>query len=293
MPSQPPAPVAGTDLVLEPDIDNYVLFGNPVGHSLSPAIHAAFARQTGQRLHYQAVLVPPGGFAAALDRFQSLGGRGANVTLPFKGDAFAAVTAPEPRAARCGSVNTLWFDGAGTRHGDTTDGIGLLADLARLDFGLRDRRVLVLGAGGAVGAVLADLHAAAPAQLVVANRTLSRARDLLARLGIGGTASCCDYPQLARRGFDVIINGTSLGLDGAVAPLPDDLQVRGADCYDMIYGAGARPFCDWARHHGAARVSDGLGMLVQQAAASFRIWRGVEPDPRPVLAALRRDTPAP
>lgn len=293
MPSQPPHVVASAGLVLDPGADNYVVFGNPVAHSLSPAIHAAFARQSGARIHYQPVLVPPGGFAAALDRFQSLGGRGANVTLPFKGDAFAAVAAPAGRAARCGSVNTLWFDDAGVRHGDTTDGTGLMTDLARLGIGLRGRRVLVLGAGGAVGAVLADLHDAAPAQLVIANRTVSRARDLLVRLGIAGTASCCAYAELAGRAFDVVINGTSLGLAGSLAPLPDGLLAPGADCYDMIYGAGARPFCDWARAAGAARVSDGLGMLVEQAAASFRIWRGVGPDTAAVLAALRRESPAP
>lgn len=286
MPSQPPQPVSIAGLALDPAADNYAVFGNPVAHSMSPLIHAAFARQVGQRIRYQAVLVPVDGFRAALDRFQSLGGRGLNITLPFKAEAFCAAAAASVRAVRCGSVNTLWFEAGGRRHGETTDGIGLMRDLARQGIGIEGRRVLVLGAGGAVGGVLPDLLAAQPAMLVVANRTVARALDMVRRLGAEGGVETCGYPALSGRLFDVVINGTSLGLAGAVAPLPDRLLAPGADCYDMIYGAGAAPFCHWARARGAARVCDGLGMLVEQAAESFLLWRGVRPDTAPVIAAL-------
>lgn len=285
--SQPPSPVSIADLVLDPAADNYAVFGNPVAHSKSPLIHQAFARQTGQRIHYQAVLVPPGEFAVALDRFQELGGRGLNITLPFKSDAFAAAVVRSPRAQRCGSVNTLWFDADGRRHGETTDGPGLMRDLARQDIGVAGRRVLVLGAGGAVAGVLPDLLAARPAQLVLANRTVQRAADMVSRLDVADVVQACGYPALAGRQFDLVINGTSLGLTGAVAPLPDRLLAPGAHCYDMIYGDAARPFCAWARTHGAVRISDGLGMLVEQAAESFLLWRGLRPDTAPVIAALR------
>lgn len=287
MSSQPPPPVAIADLVLDPAADNYAVFGNPVAHSKSPLIHRAFARQAGQRIHYQAVLVPPGDFAVALDRFQELGGRGLNITLPFKSEAFAAATVCSPRAQHCGSVNTLWFDAGGGRHGETTDGTGLMHDLARQDIGVAGRRVLVLGAGGAVGGVLPDLLATGPGELVVANRTVQRAAELVSRLGAADRVQVCGYPALAGRQFDLVINGTSLGLTGNLAPLPDRLLAPGAHCYDMIYGDGARAFCDWARAHGAAHVSDGLGMLVEQAAESFLLWRGLRPDTVPVIAALR------
>ncbi len=272
---------------MDPAADNYAVFGNPVAHSKSPLIHRLFAQQTGQRLQYQAVLVPPDRFAAALDRFQALGGKGLNITLPFKAEAWAAATRRSARAERCGSVNTLWFDAAGRRCGETTDGIGLMRDLARLGMGVRGRRVLILGAGGAVRGVLADILEQAPSRLVIANRTPARAIELLQHLGAGDGALGCGYDALAGGEFDLIINGTSMVLHGELPPLPAGIVATGGACYDMVYGDVATVFCRWARDQQAALVSDGLGMLVEQAAESFRIWRGVRPETAAVIAQLR------
>jgi shikimate dehydrogenase len=276
------------DLKLDPAADNYAVFGNPVAHSKSPLIHRLFAQQTGQRLHYQAVLVPEGQFAAALDRFQALGGKGLNITLPFKGEAWTAATQRSARAERCGSVNTLWFDDAGRRCGETTDGLGLIRDLARLGMDVRGRRVLILGAGGAVRGVLADLLAQAPSRLVIANRTPGRAIELLRDLGAGDRAQGGGYEALTGMQFDLIINGTSMVLHGELPPLPAGALAAGGACYDMVYGDAPTVFCRWARdRHAAALISDGLGMLVEQAAESFRLWRGVRPETATVLAKLR------
>ena len=275
------------DLILDPAADNYAVFGNPVAHSKSPLIHRFFARQTGQRLHYQAVLVPTGQFVAALDRFQALGGKGLNITLPFKGEAWAAANHRSARAERCGSVNTLWFDNAGRRCGETTDGLGLMRDLARLGMEVRGRRVLILGAGGAVRGVLADVLAQAPSELVIANRTISRGVELLQHLAAGDGAQVCGYLALAGREFDLIINGTSMVLHGELPPLPAGILAAGGACYDMVYGDVDTVFCRWARDQRAAAVSDGLGMLVEQAAESFRIWRGVRPETAVIIERLR------
>lgn len=283
-----PATATFPDLALDPEADNYAVFGNPIAHSKSPLIHHLFALQTGQHLRYQAVLVPPDQFVPALDRFQVLGGKGLNVTLPFKSEAWSAVAECSARAARCGSVNTIWFDAGGRRCGETTDGLGLMCDLKRQGMGVYGRRVLVLGAGGAVGGVLPDLLAQSPARLVVANRTVNRGTDLLRRLaGDRENVEACGYAALAGRCFDLIINGTSLGLQGEAPPLPNGILAAGAVCYDMVYGDGSAPFCGWARGQRATHVSDGLGMLVEQAAESFLLWRGVRPDTLPVIERLR------
>ena len=281
------APVTFPDLILDPAADNYAVVGNPIAHSKSPLIHRLFAQQTGQRLHYHAVLVPPGQFAAALDRFQGLGGKGLNITLPFKEEAWAAATSRSARAERCGSVNTLWFDNAGRRCGETTDGLGLMRDLARLGMEVRGQRVLILGAGGAVRGVLADVLALAPSRLVIANRTISRATELLRQLAAGDGTQACGYAALAGTKFDLIINGTSMVLYGELPPLPAGILAPGGACYDMVYGDAPTVFCRWARDQHAALISDGLGMLVQQAAESFLIWRGVRPETAAVMAQLR------
>lgn len=273
------------DIPLDPVLDNYCVMGNPVAHSKSPLIHTAFARQTGQRLAYHALLVQPGCFGDALDAFQAAGGRGANVTVPFKYDAFSAAAERSRRAERAGAVNTLWFDAAGRRHGDNTDGVGLVRDLARNDIAVAGRAVLVLGAGGAVSGVLGDLLDLGPARLAIANRTLEKAQDLAARFG-GGTAAL-SYAELAGSRYDLVINGTSLSLQGHAPPLPERLLNPGACCYDLMYGEAPTPFLHWASSHGAARAVDGLGMLVEQAAEAFFLWRGVRPDVAPVIAQLR------
>jgi shikimate dehydrogenase len=273
---------------LDPAADNYAVMGNPIAHSKSPAIHQAFARQTGQKVAYHALLVQPGCFEDALEAFQKAGGRGVNVTIPFKYDAYAVVPVRTSRAERARAVNTIWFDARGVRHGDTTDGVGLIRDLQQNGVEVAGASVLVLGAGGAVSGVLGDLLDCGPERLCIANRTLEKARNLVRHFGGAGcNMEAVAYEALAGNRFDLVINGTSLGLQGRAPPLPDDLLETGACCYDMVYGDGAAAFTQWAERHRAARILDGTGMLVEQAAEAFCIWRGVRPETAPVIALLR------
>jgi shikimate dehydrogenase len=275
------------DIRLDPDIDNYAVMGNPVAHSKSPLIHQAFAIETGERLSYQAILVPVGGFEAALDAFQQQGGRGLNITVPFKEEACAAMAVLSPRAEQAGAVNTIWFED-GRRHGDTTDGAGLVRDLARLDLAPAGGRVLILGAGGAVRGVVGELMEQRPGSLLIANRTVSRAEDLRERFPQYPNIGVCGFDALEAAGpFDLVINAIPAGLTAALPPLPDGL-VRDGGAYDMVYGDAATPFVAWAREHGARIASDGLGMLVEQAAESFFLWRGVRPQTGPVIEMLRK-----
>jgi shikimate dehydrogenase len=276
------------DIELAPGIDNYAVMGNPVAHSKSPLIHQAFAVQTGERLHYQAILVPVGGFEAALAEFQRQGGRGLNITVPFKEDACRAMAELTTRAEEAGAVNTVWFGDDGRRCGDTTDGVGLVRDLRRQGIELAGSRLLILGAGGAVRGVVGELMTQRPQSLLIANRTVSRARALRERFDRHPNIDVCGFDELAAGGrFDVVINAIPAGLTAALPPLPEDLA-RGGCCYDMVYGDAATPFVAWAMDHGAGTVSDGLGMLVEQAAESFYIWRGVRPETGPVIEMLRK-----
>lgn len=279
--------------------DRYAVFGNPVAHSRSPQIHAAFARQTGQRMTYEKLLAPLDGFGVALRAFIAAGGQGANVTLPFKLEAHAAATSLTSRAAAAGAVNTLQFkDGA--IIGDNTDGVGLVTDLqANAGVVIRGKRVLLLGAGGAAQGVLSTLLQAQPVSLVIANRTPAKAIAVAARFnralagldaaGAGGTAACalvaCTLSAL-NAPFDIIINATAASLTDE-APLVSP-AIFGVDAlaYDMVYAAAPTAFMRLAARHGAS-VRDGLGMLVEQAAESFAIWRGVRPATAAVLASLR------
>jgi shikimate dehydrogenase len=260
--------------------DRYAVIGNPVAHSRSPWIHAEFARACGQDLEYTRIEAPLDGFARAVDEFRAAGGTGLNVTLPFKEAAFRYAERPSGRAGRARAVNTLSF-GAETR-GDTTDGIGLVTDLRNHGTSLAGRRVLLMGAGGAAQGVAGEILDAGAAVLVVANRTVERVRALVERFP-GLVAS--GYAELAGQRFDVVINATSAGLQGAAAELPSGVISQGTLAYDMVYGRDT-PFLAAARAVGA-RTHDGLGMLVEQAAESFLIWRGVRPDTAPVLARLR------
>lgn len=269
--------------------DHYAVVGHPVAHSLSPEIHAAFARQTGQDLDYVKLPAPPDGFAATVRKFRDAGGKGVNITLPFKHEAWNLAEIRVGNAAPARAVNTLVFKD-GTITGHNTDGPGLLADLEHnLRFPVRDRRVLLMGAGGATYGVMQPLLNARPRQLAVANRTLSKAQDLVAHFAQTAPAvtSAQTYAQLAGMHFDLVINATSAGLQDEMPPLPGGIFAAGGLAYDMVYGRQT-PFMKFAQQCGA-RTADGLGMLVEQAAESFFIWRGVRPDTRPVLEMLKRE----
>ncbi len=264
--------------------ERYAVIGNPVAHSKSPWIHAEFARATGQDIDYSRIEAPLEGFARAVDEFRAAGGRGANVTLPFKDQAFrycgGSVSA---RAREAQAVNTLLFEGERVR-GDNTDGAGLLRDLTvNLRRELAGKRVLLMGAGGAAQGVLGPLLAARPARLVIANRTAERARSLARRFpgSVGG-----GYEEIKDSEFEVLINATSAGLSDLAPPLTPDAFAPEALAYDMVYGRDT-PFLTLARGC-KAEAHDGSGMLVEQAAESFLLWRGLRPETSPVLAALRR-----
>jgi shikimate dehydrogenase len=265
--------------------DRYAVIGNPIAHSKSPEIHAAFARQTGEDLRYERLLAPLDGFGPAVAAFRAAGGRGLNVTLPFKGEAYRLATEATPRARGAAAVNTLRFDGARV-YGDNTDGVGLVRDLAaNLAVAIEGRRILMVGAGGAARGVIEALLDARPVELVVVNRTGERAAALERQFP--GRLRGTGFETLPRHGFDIVINASSAGLSGEAPPLPESAFAAGAAAYDMVYGQGETPFLAFARRSGAARLADGLGMLVEQAAESFFIWRGVRPATAPVIAMLR------
>jgi shikimate dehydrogenase len=272
--------------------DRYAVIGNPVAHSKSPFIHAAFARQTDQDVVYERILAPLEGFAAAVETFRAEGGLGLNVTVPFKLQAYELAHERSARARDAQAVNTLKFEGA-TIYGDNTDGVGLVRDIqVNLKFPIEGRDVLVMGAGGAAQGTLSVLLDAKPARLVIANRTVDKAERLAERLrGARGLSSmllsASGYPELSGREFDVVVNSTSASLNDTVPEFPDGVFARGCLAYDMMYGKGVTLFLEQALSRGAARVADGIGMLVEQAAESFFIWRGVRPQTGPVIAALK------
>lgn len=268
--------------------DKYAVFGNPIKHSKSPAIHAAFAAQCGQDIQYRAVRVETGDFPRAARCFFEAGGSGLNVTVPFKEEAFAFADSLSPRAARAGAVNTLTRGEDGGIAGDTTDGIGLVRDMvANLGWQLQDRRILLLGAGGAARGVMEPLLRERPAALVVVNRTAARADALVADFSDLGPVAGGGYDYLEGQQFDLLVNATSTGLQGEMPPLPDSLLTERSCCYDMVYGPEPTPFMRWAAQHAAWAVADGLGMLVEQAAEAFYIWRRVRPATQPVIAQMR------
>jgi shikimate dehydrogenase len=268
--------------------DRYAVIGNPIRHSKSPAIHAEFARQTGQDLTYVALSAEPDEFEAFVNRFRSEGGRGMNVTLPFKHRAFALAGERSARAAEAGAANTLVFRDFDVAA-DNTDGVGLVRDLtANLRCTLNGARILLLGAGGAAYGVCGPLLDERPSRLVVANRTLQKAVDLCEHFRTthhGVSLAAVDYGALASEQFDVVINATSAGLQADCPPIPAGVFASDALAYEMVYGR-VTPFLDFAQREGA-RIADGLGMLVEQAAESFFIWRAVRPRTAPVIALLR------
>lgn len=270
-------------------VDQYAVFGNPIKHSRSPQIHAAFAEQTGQALHYRAHKVELGRFAEVASEFFRNGGRGLNITVPFKLDAFEFADELSGRARRAGAVNTLARGEDGRIYGDNTDGVGMVRDINdNLGWPVAGKRILVLGAGGAVRGILGPLLKQRPEELVVANRTLEKAEALAELFAELGPVSGQPFEALPGRQFDLIINGTSASLSGDLPPLPSHILSNEGSAYDMMYGAEPTPFMRWAAAEAAWAVSDGLGMLVEQAAESFCIWRGVRPDTRSVIELIRQ-----
>lgn len=266
--------------------DQYVVIGNPVSHSKSPAIHAQFAAQTGESIAYERLAAPLDDFAACVQHFMQSGGRGANVTVPFKLEAFALATQLTPRAQAAGAANTLSFDD-GRIVGDNTDGVGLVRDIVHnAGVVLEGRRILLLGAGGAARGVVMPLLAERPQQLVVANRTFARAQELVQSFPAAAPVlKAAAFDDLSGQ-FDAIINATSASLSADLPAVPATLFGPQVFVYDMMYAATPTVFMQWAAQHGA-RVRDGLGMLVEQAAESFFVWRGARPDTAPVYALLR------
>ncbi len=273
-------------------MDQYAVFGNPIAHSKSPDIHTLFAQQTGQQLEYRKQQVREGEFFAAADAFFANAGCGLNVTVPFKLEAFRYASDLTPRAKLAGAVNTLIKTESGSILGDNTDGAGLVNDIVeQLGWPITGRRVLVLGAGGAVRGVIEPLLRQKPESVVIANRTVAKAVDLVNDLDacVSTETVCrgCGFADLAGQQFDLIINATSASLTGDLPPLPDSVITPDTACYDMMYGAEPTVFIRWAQKLGCQRCADGLGMLVGQAAESFYLWRGQKPDVKPVIAAIR------
>ncbi|MEO5765464.1 MAG: shikimate dehydrogenase [Casimicrobiaceae bacterium] len=267
--------------------ERYAVVGNPIAHSRSPRIHAEFARATGQDLVYDAILAPLDGFAEMVRAFRRGGGRGLNVTVPFKREAFALANELTVRAREAGAVNTLRFNGD-VALGDNTDGAGLVTDLLlRLRVPLGGSRVLLMGAGGAARGVVGPLLRERPAALAIANRTVAKARELAQAFAAQGPVRGGGYEDVAGSAFDIVINATSASLEGVVPPLPPGVFAPGALAYDMVYGEHATSFLERARATGAATTMDGLGMLVAQAAESFLLWRGVRPETAAVIDLLR------
>jgi shikimate dehydrogenase len=267
--------------------DRYAVMGNPVAHSKSPRIHAEFARATGQDLVYDAQLVELDQFAPAIAAFFGNGGKGLNITVPFKQEAWALAQDKSEQAALAGAVNTL-FMRDGRLQGHNTDGIGLVRDIKQNHNGsLTNKRVLILGAGGATRGILLPFLQEKPTSICIANRTVGKADELARIFAPHGKVAACGYDALPGQQFDWVINATAASLQGDLPPLPADLLAPGAWCYDLMYAKEPTVFCRWANQHGATQSLDGLGMLAEQAAEAFWLWRGVMPQTAAVLQMLR------
>ena len=263
--------------------DRYAVLGRPVSHSLSPAIHMRFSASLGHAISYERVEPAPDGFAEAVARLREQGFRGCNVTLPFKEEAFRLATSLTDRALACGAANTLAF-GAEVL-GDNTDGSGFIADVeGRLGVGVGGKSVLVLGAGGAARGILPAVLGRSPARVCVANRTLEKALRLAADFGV----EALTYPEASAGRYDLVVNATSLSLTGGVPPVGDGVYRHALLAYDLVYGVRPTAFMEHASSYGAQAVSDGLGMLVEQAAESYLLWRGVRPATDSVYRDLRQ-----
>ncbi|MGD8567055.1 MAG: shikimate dehydrogenase [Gammaproteobacteria bacterium] len=272
--------------------DEYAVMGNPVSHSKSPLIHTLFAEQTGQRIRYRAIQVDPGGFAQAVGNFFATGGKGLNITVPFKQEGWQLTNQCSDRAQLAGAVNTLKPLPNNELFGDNTDGIGLVRDLTdNLGITLKGQRLLLIGAGGAARGVISPLLETHPARLVLANRTADRAHDLAGyftnQLPQYKNIEAQSFDDLENESFDVVINATSASLSGELPPIPASAVNQAEMVYDMMYAARPTAFLQWALQQGAKRISDGLGMLVEQAAESFFIWRNAKPETAMVIKSVR------
>lgn len=264
--------------------ERYAVIGHPVSHSHSPQIHSEFARLTGQKLQYERIDAAPGHFTAALREFLKNGGCGINVTQPFKEEAFALCHVHTPRAEKARSVNTIYVHDDNRLVGDNTDGVGLIMDLrSNQQIAIQDRRILILGAGGAARGILPALLGESPASIRIANRTPQRARHLAAAFH-GSRVAGGGFDELRGLSFDIVLNATSASLHGELPPLPHDLLEPGAVCYDLAYADRPSLFMHWSEQEGATLILDGWGMLVEQAAESFFVWRGVRPPTAALLA---------
>lgn len=267
--------------------DRYGVIGYPVSHSRSPVIHRLFAIQTKQDIQYELLQVKPAKLEYALNQFQRTGGKGLNVTVPHKNEVARLVDRMSERAQIAGAVNTIDFR-EDEVFGDNTDGYGLMRDLEHnLSLGIEGSNILILGAGGATRGIMHPLLQARPASVLIANRTVQKAEALVGHFGSFGPVAACRFDNVPANGeFDLVINATSAGLKGETPPYPEQAVSASTVCYDMSYGLTPTPFSEWASRHGAARSIMGWGMLVEQAAESFRIWRGIRPDTAPVLKQL-------
>jgi len=267
-------------------MDQYRVFGNPIKQSRSPFIHQSFAQTTKQAISYETSFVELGNFTTAVNEFIGQGGKGANVTVPFKEEALELADELSERARLAGAVNTLSFS-KGKIYGDNTDGEGLVQDLLRNNVKLENSRILLLGAGGAARGVILPLLAKNPNSIVIANRTVSKAENLVEQFN-SSKLSASGFEQASDQVYDIIINATSASLTGTLPAITASTVTKNTVCYDMVYGKNLTPFLVWAKAQGAAKVIDGLGMLVGQAAESFFIWRGVKPEVEAVIEQLKK-----
>jgi shikimate dehydrogenase len=267
--------------------DRYGVMGFPVSHSRSPVIHRLFAAQTGQDIQYELLQVPPNKLDAAIAQFGRTGGKGLNITVPHKAEVARLVDELSERASTAGAVNTVVFR-EDSIFGDNTDGVGLMRDLQENhDLNLKGRNILILGAGGATRGIVSPLLEAEPGSIVIANRTFPKARALADHFANEGPVNACRFEDVRSLPiYDLIINATSAGLKGEIPPYPEEAVHPATFCYDLSYSASPTPFALWAAQHGAAKATMGWGMLIEQAAESFYIWRGVRPDTAPVLKQL-------
>ncbi len=275
-------------MVADSKTKKFAVMGHPIRHSKSPMIHRDFADQFGLDINYETIDVEPGTFAQTVRDFQASGASGCNVTVPYKIDAFEIADVRSERAQRAGAANTLIFDDQDRICADNTDGVGLLRDITHnLQVPLENKRILILGAGGAVRGIVPSLLSKQPMLLVIANRTAARAREIAARFEDEGTILAGGYEVVSGAGFDVIINATAASMEGEIPPIPERCLTSKTLAYDLMYSDKPTPFMLWARMQGASKVTDGLGMLVEQAAESFYLWHGRRPETLSVMTTLR------